>query len=703
MKFSEMFLQGVRNSISSRFRIISIVAILIVPVLYPLFYLQAFWDPYANLDKLPVAFVNEDNGYSGENYGEKLATDLKKSEAVDWQFVNRAKGDAGLSDKTYYAEFVIPADFSKKMQSGNSDVPQASMIELYTNSKNSFMASLLSENVDKQIRAELAGQIAGATVGALVDTLAKNADDLNAGASDLKSSGETLTDAGGQLKTDALTDGAQKLRQNGADLVSGGAQLDTNALRQGGTSLTDGASKLDTAALEKAGAQLKAGAFALDSASLKAAGTQLTAGAAQLDSASLQTSAAQLAALAGSLAQSAQAAGLPDAAQLTQLAAGAAQLNAGVDTYTGGADTLKSELGAYVSGADTYAAGVESLKSGLNTYVSGADTYADGADSLKSGVNSYVAGVNTFAGGADSLKSGVNTYVAGANTFVSGALALQDGASAYADGVEAYVSGADKLADGVNTFQSGVTSLQGRGLKTYLTDPVQATQTDLSDVPNYGTGFAPYFCSLALWIGALLTALVIPAALAKKDGNEEGERLPAEPASGGGGPLRPTRAFNLVVPHYLLCAGIGILQAALLVVVIFGLGIHVASWPWLFVVFVMTALTSSAIITTLVGLLGRVGQLLSMIILIFQLTASAGTFPLQLSGAQMFTTLHPFVTFTYSIDALREVISGRPPDLAVVGHSLLVLGCVVIGFLALRVLLTPRMISLKSRGEIEAI
>ena len=82
-----------------------------------------------------------------------------------------------------------------------------------------------------------------------------------------------------------------------------------------------------------------------------------------------------------------------------------------------------------------------------------------------------------------------------------------------------------------------------------------------------------------------------------------------------------------------------------------------------------------------------VGQMLSMFALIFQLTASGGTFPTELTQGGLFLTLHPFVPFTYSINALREAISGVPANSGVVLSSLCIQFFVVIAAVALSVVI----------------
>ncbi|MDR0936136.1 MAG: YhgE/Pip family protein, partial [Oscillospiraceae bacterium] len=182
---------------------------------------------------------------------------------------------------------------------------------------------------------------------------------------------------------------------------------------------------------------------------------------------------------------------------------------------------------------------------------------------------------------------------------------------------------------------------------------ISVSQTDLNPIANTGTGFAPYFSSLALWIGALLISMVM------------GRRVERKQLQGANG-------VNLTIGRYLFFACAGILQAALLTGIIYALGIDVQSGFLTFLALVVSALTSIALVSTLIGIFGMFGQMLSMFLLIFQLTASGGTFPTELTQGGLFMALHPLVPFTYSLNALRETISGAPMNGKILAQSLAV-------------------------------
>ena len=50
------------------FNYVIIAAVLIIPFMYSFFYLKAYWNPYGegNIDNIPVAIVNNDEGDNGE-------------------------------------------------------------------------------------------------------------------------------------------------------------------------------------------------------------------------------------------------------------------------------------------------------------------------------------------------------------------------------------------------------------------------------------------------------------------------------------------------------------------------------------------------------------------------------------------------------------------------------------------------------------
>ena len=81
--------------------LISIIAVLFIPVMYAGMFLWAFWDPTGNVSDLPVAVVNLDEGaeYNGTELklGEELSEKLKESKELNFISVSEEEADEGLA------------------------------------------------------------------------------------------------------------------------------------------------------------------------------------------------------------------------------------------------------------------------------------------------------------------------------------------------------------------------------------------------------------------------------------------------------------------------------------------------------------------------------------------------------------------------------------------------------------------------------
>ena len=217
-------------------------------------------------------------------------------------------------------------------------------------------------------------------------------------------------------------------------------------------------------------------------------------------------------------------------------------------------------------------------------------------------------------------------------------------------------------------------------LTSFVLNPVESSQTDLSPVPNMGTGFAPYFSSLALWIGAMMISLVIAKRVDRRN----------FPGSAGS---------SIAVGQYLVYAFIGALQAALLTGVLLWLGIDVQHPLATFGALLISSMTSIALVCVLISVLGMLGQMLSMVLLILQLTASSGTYPIQLTQGGFFQALHPYVPFTYSVRALRETISAPHMDTGIVFGSIGIQLGVAVVLVAISALVTHWFVKRTSEGK----
>ena len=95
----------------------ALAVLTVIPLLYGALYLYAFWDPYGNLDRIPVALVNADRPATASDgtvvhAGQDLTDELIDRRVFGWHVTDAEDAAAGLRSGRYHLVFSIPADFS---------------------------------------------------------------------------------------------------------------------------------------------------------------------------------------------------------------------------------------------------------------------------------------------------------------------------------------------------------------------------------------------------------------------------------------------------------------------------------------------------------------------------------------------------------------------------------------------------------------
>ncbi|MGM0921970.1 MAG: YhgE/Pip family protein [Bacillota bacterium] len=726
--------------VSNKKVLIPVLAVLFIPLMYAGMFLWAFWDPYEQLDQLPVAVVNEDTGadYEGTDLkiGSELVDNLKDNPEFKWDFVSKDEAVRGLENEQYYMMIEIPKDFSKNATTLMDENPQSLELKYVPNEGFNFLSGQIGGTAVAQIKEEVSNTITKTYAESIFENIDKLADGIGQasdGASEINNGVGELKDGSGKLKENLqllaeksisfkdglnsasagskeLTNGIQSLDSGLGQLQDGGKQLQNGSseaeagtvkLNEGlGTSLA-GMKKLQESApqLTDGSAKLSAGAGELSGGlnQLADGGKALSAGAGDLSTGLNELSSGNQAAHAGAAELSAGLSSLNDqlavmlpqieklplpeaekqklieaAKGVNQLSEGSkqlesslGQLSAGAQKAEAGASALSEKSMALSKGASDLstgaadlseksgqlAAGQNQVETAIDKLVSGQEALYDGSGNLLTGQKKLTGGLETFNQKFAEAKAGSAKLAAGSGELNSGISQLADGSSAIQDGTNQLADGAGKVDEGVGKLSEGTGELSsklgeaaeetkdtGGSDKTYdmISDPVKVKDEKVNAVPNYGTGFAPYFLSLGLFVGALLLSIVFPLRQAAGE---------------------PKSAIGWFMSKFGILAVIGVIQALLAdAVLLYGLNIEVQSVPYFILFSIITSLTFITLVQFLVTTLGDPGRFVAIIILILQLTTSAGTFPLELipNALQIFNAWLPM---TYSVSGFKAVIS----------------------------------------------
>ncbi|MDY0946668.1 YhgE/Pip domain-containing protein [Frigoribacterium sp. CFBP9039] len=687
---------------------LALVALMTVPLLYGGLYLWANQDPYAKLDKVPAALVDADSGAvsDGEtvDYGADVTKEVLDGGDFDWHETTAEEARAGLEDGTYDFTFTIPTDFSADLVSASSDDPQRAQIVLATNDSNSYLSTTIAEQAAKTIRAsvtERVGKEAATQLLVGLSDIRTSLGDAADGAAQLNDGLGTSVGGADRLATGAADarDGADRLAagasdaHDGADrLATGAASADTGArtLADGVGALSTGATTLDaglqqlrsstaelpaqTQALADGAAQVAAGNDQLATTVAGAAADSQTAvdalpeaqAAAQSDIAAALAAqgydADQIAAIAATFAPVTDdlTTRLTGAnTQLQALNGSVAQLSAGADQVAAGTSTLAEQTPALTSGISSAADGSAQLSTGAATAASGATDLATGLGMLDSGAASLADGLGTLDAGATTLASGLDTLATGTVDLHDGLVQLRDGSTTLSDGLQNGLAQIPASTDSSRDDQASA-----------ISDPVSVTDRALTSAGTYGAGLAPFFISLAAWIGIYALFLIVKP-LSKR-------AITAVKAPG-----------RVVAAGWLAPALLGLVQMVALFGIVTGpLGFDVVH-PWAMVgLMVLASATFAAIIMMLNVLLGSVGQFLGLVLMVVQLVTAGGTFPWQTLPAPL-AALHFALPMSYATDGLRQVMYGG--SLPTAAGDAGVLACWLLGALLVSYLAAARM------------
>ncbi|MFB2580263.1 YhgE/Pip family protein [Herbiconiux sp. P15] len=649
---------------------LALVALMLVPVLYAGLYLWGNNDPYGNLKDVPVALVVEDTGSTLDgkavNYGDDVRDQLLEDDSVGWKVTTAADAATGVRDAEYDFILTLGPDFSNALTSASGNAPEKAVVELTTNDTNSFLATTIAGQVAEKVRASITERVGKEAALKLLDGFATVRSSLTEavdGAQQLTDGATTATDGSLQLAEGAgsANIGALQLNDGLQQLAAGSAALPAQT-----AALNDGAQQLNTGLQ-----QLRAGSADLptQTAALNDGAQQVAAGNEQL--------AAQGAELAGAVqsatdevpAARADIVALLDQTALTeeQKAAVLAEVDQVGTAITQGNDQVQAvnlQLGQLAAGSRQVADGTQQLAAAAPTLANGIASAADGSAQL-------AAGTQQLADAAPTLTNGIASAAAGSAQLSGGVTQLAEGSLTLTDGVGQLATGAGTLRNGLSDGLADVpdqTADQREAAASTISDPVSLDTSAVTKASTYGAGMAPFFISLAAWIGIYALFLIVK-------------------------PLSRRAVTALKKPFAITTAGwatpavLGALQmVAVFGIVTLALGYQVEHGWGMLGFMVLTSATFATIILALNILLGSVGQFLGLVLMVLQLVTAGGTFPWQTLPGPL-QVLHQILPMSHAVDGIRQLMYGGNLQLAGQDAGILVfwlVGALLVSYLGAR-------------------
>ena len=371
-----------------------------------------------------------------------------------------------------------------------------------------------------------------------------------------------------------------------------------------------------------------------------------------------------------------------------QLASGGSQLQAGASQVSDGAGQVASGVGQVQDGASQVKQGSSGVQQGASQVKQGSSGVQQGADDVKQGasqvqqgseeldsaidpslipegpVKEYVSSNSELAKGTSQLADGAVQLADGSVQLADGSVQLADGSIQLADGSVQVADGSVQLAEGSLSLAAGaqllgnaaaqalftaagslgatadqlsaLTGINETLLGDYFFSPIKLDRHEVFSVPDYGSNVSPFYIVLSMWVGALITCVMI------------------EPKSSVGTKYSP---FEMYAGKLILYVVMSILQACVTITGAHLLGVHIDNYPLFIFSAILVSMVFMILMYSLISAIGTVGKGVAVVLLVLQISATGGIYPIQIMH-QFFQTLYPYMPMTYAIKLLREAQLG---------------------------------------------
>lgn len=663
----QILFRDLRRLLRNPVAMIIVVGVCVIPSLYAWYCIAANWDPYANTAGIRVAVSNNDRGVQSDiagnlDAGGQVVEELRNNHDLTWEFVSEDEAREGVESGTYYAAIVIPADFSEDLASVFTGDFEQPTIAYYVNEKKNAVAPKVTDTGAATIEEQINSTFVS-TVSKTVIEMAQNAGTSMLDRSDEASEGlaASVDETNGAIdRVRALLDGIDSTIEDSRSPLDNTRQT-LDDLEERIPVIADALDR-STALL----GDVRQSARELDASISQA----ISEGGTLLGDASTQANIA-IGAFSGNVAK---LQGGVDAAL--------ADMGALVDGNEGIIDELRGQVAQHPELADVIAEleaqneqhrqTIESLKILSGDIAAIADAVASASDAVDGSVQDGLAAAGEaqrrisaevlpkLSEGLDSfsqVSGGLAGTVSSLKPTIQQARALLDQLSGTLDQTKEVVSStSSSLAEMRDELSRTVTDLSAlndsasldelsallgidpEDAASFMSSPVTLENVAIYPVSPYGSGVAPFYTNLALWVGGFILIAIF-----KLEVDREGVRS-----------FSPTQAY---LGRWLLFVLLGLVQAAIVCAGDLAIGVQCLDPVAYLAAGMFTSFVYVSVIFALASTFKHIGKAVAVVLLIMQIPGSSGMYPVEMMPA-FFQAVHPFLPFTYGIGALREAVGG---------------------------------------------
>lgn len=664
-KAFQIFKRDILRLLKNPVALVITIGVCVIPSLYAWYNIVANWDPYGNTANIKVAVANNDQGTSNEyvgelNAGDETVSKLKENDQLGWVFTDADTAVEGVKSGEYYAAIIIPDDFSTNLTSMLTGTFTQPQLEYYCNEKKNAIAPKVTDTGAQTVEEQINETFVATVSETLVEKIQNAAGDLDAQGAEtqggilenVQRSNQALQDVrdalAGMQKTIATSKEAGAKADETLSALSGQIPSLVNALDKGDallasarTSSRNFASSLNTTLshgltqMGKASSNANVAVGKLSGA-ISAAGGKVDGALADVQMVINDVNRI--------IIDIREITGIDSGLVLSALEEQLAELQTLKDALQDQSTDIQNSAGA-IAGA------VSSLDSATQQGISAMEgVQQDMASTVLPQLSQGMDSFSEVSGDLTGVVASLEPTIAQARGVLAQLTTTLDQASSTMSQAD---SSLEKLQGTLSTAANDVAALRASesldkldeilgassaDLADFMSSPVTLTTKAVYPVSNYGSGVAPFYTNLALWVGGCVLIAIIKLEV-------DGEGIGAFTATEG------------YFGRWLLLVVLGFVQAFIVCCGDLVLGMQCLR-PELFVLAgIFTSFVYVNIIYALASAFKHIGKALVVILVIVQIPGSSGMYPIEMMP-DFFQRLHPLLPFTYGISAMRETIGG---------------------------------------------
>ena len=620
----KFFFSDLKAIFTHFFALVILLAVLVIPALYAWVNIYANWDPYGNTGNLSIAIASMDRGYVLENgdyvnKGEEIVQEISASTSIKWVPVSAQEAVAGVERGEYYGALVMQENLSRNMYDLTAALQDsAPSIVFYQNAKTNAIANKISTTAATTAEYNIQVKYLSVLIENLLDETEELLGKLD-GDEALERLIRVLTELRDHLN--GYVDMISRLQDSESGALSGLGSfgnvvggVNVSGAVESSTAVRNSISAIEQQILSRIDAMYTR-LTSLQERVSAVSGEELREIARTELASELQVIETELEALQNELPGDGLI-GTAVSSSLNTLLQRAQSLEQVLRSWDGG------DVELFRSSILTALADMRYLTSNnLRTAVTRLfDSMVQDMQVIINILNS----VNTTAADIQPVLTAAQGTIVAVNSSLG---QLQLVLKSAAGGMDRLITKATQAQD-EDLVAELIEILHGdpKQFAEFFAQPVSVTTETIYPVANYGTAMTPFYSTLAIWVGCVVSGAIIKP----------------EPETRG---LRRPRPVQLYWGRFLIFFFIGQIQAAIIVAGdIWLLGCQCLYPKLFFLCAAVTSLVFNLLIYSLTVTFGDVGKAMGVVVMIVQIAGSSGSYPIEILP-EIFSKIYTFFPF----------------------------------------------------------